>query len=63
MKAVVLILLAAIVVSLVAGLFFLIRGDKGSPRMLYALKIRVALSIVLVVFLVLAFMLGWIKPL
>ncbi len=63
MKAVVLILLAAIVVSLFAGLFFLIRGDKSSPRMLYALKIRVALSIVLVVFLVLSFTLGWIKPL
>ncbi len=57
-----LILLAAIVISLIAGLFFLIRGDKGSPRMLYALKIRVALSVVLVVFLVLAFTLGWIKP-
>ncbi len=62
MKAIVLILLAAIVISLIAGLFFLIRGDKGSPRMLYALKIRVALSVVLVVFLVLAFTLGWIKP-
>ena len=63
MKAVVLILLAAIVGSLVAGLFFLIRGDKSSPRMLYALRIRVILSIVLVVFLVLSFWFGWIKPL
>jgi hypothetical protein len=62
MKAIVLILLAAIVISLVAGLFFLIRGDKGSPRMLTALKIRVGLSIVLVVFLVLAFSLGIIEP-
>jgi len=62
MKAIVLILLAAIVISLVVGLFFLVRGDKDSPRMLYALKIRVALSIVLVVFLVLAFSLGLIEP-
>lgn len=62
MKAIVLILLAAIVISLVVGLFFLIRGDKGSPRMLTALKIRVGLSIVLVVFLVLAFSLGLIEP-
>ena len=62
MKAIVLVLLAAIVISLGAGLFFLVRGEKNSPRMLYALKIRVALSIVLVVFLVLSFSFGWINP-
>lgn len=62
MKAIVLVLLAAIVISLGAGLFFLVKGDKNSPRMLYALKIRVALSIVLVVFLVLSFSFGWISP-
>jgi hypothetical protein len=62
MKAIVLVLLAAIVISLGVGLYFLVRGDKNSPRMLYALKIRVALSIVLVVFLVLSFTFGWIRP-
>lgn len=62
MKAIVLVLLAAIVISLGVGLFFLVSGDKNSPRMLYALKIRVALSIVLVVFLVLSFYFGWINP-
>ena len=62
MKAIVLVLLAAIVISLAAVLFFLVKGDKNSPRMLYALKIRVALSIVLVVFLVLSFSFGWISP-
>ncbi len=62
MKAIVLVLLAAIVISLGAGLFFLVKGEKNSPRMLYALKIRVALSIVLVVFLVLSFTFGWIRP-
>jgi len=62
MKAIVLVLLAAIVTSLGVGLFFLVKGDNNSPRMLYALKIRVALSIVLVVLLVLSFSFGWIKP-
>ncbi len=62
MKAIVLLLLAAIVISLGAGLFFLVTGDKNSPRMLHALKIRVALSIILVVFLVLSFTFGWINP-
>ena len=62
MKAIVLILLAAVVISLFSGLFFLVK-DKDSPgstRMLTSLKIRVALSITLVIFLVTAFSLGWI---
>ena len=62
MKTIVLVLLAAIIVSLGSGLFFLTRDDKGSPRVLRALKIRVALSLALLVFLVLAFYSGWIAP-
>jgi len=62
MKAIVLILLAAVVVSLFSGLFFLVkdRDSPGSTRMLTSLKIRVGLSIVLVIFLGTAFSLGWI---
>ena len=62
MKAIVLILLAAVVVSLFSGLFFLVK-DRDSPdstRMLTSLKIRVVLSICLVVFLVGAYVAGWI---
>lgn len=62
MKAIVLILLAAVVVSLFSGLFFLVK-DRDSPdstRMLTSLKIRVGLSITLIIFLVTAFSLGWI---
>lgn len=61
MKAIVLILLAGIVISLGSGLFFLGRDTQDSTRMLKALKIRVALSIVLVLFLVSAFYFGWIS--
>jgi hypothetical protein len=63
MKAIVLILLAAVVVSLFSGLFFLVK-DRDSPestRMLTSLKIRVGLSITLVIFLVAAYSLGWIN--
>jgi len=63
MKVVVLILLAAVVVSLFSGLFFLVK-DKDSPestRMLTSLKIRVVLSLALVVFLVAAYSFGWIS--
>ncbi len=60
MKTVVLILLAAIVVSLFSGLFFLSRDDSDSKGLLRALKIRVALSVVLVAFLVVSYFAGWI---
>jgi hypothetical protein len=62
MKALILILLAAVVVSLFSGLFFLVK-DRDSPestRMLTSLKIRVVLSISLIVFLVAAYSFGWI---
>ena len=62
MKFVVLLLLFAIIVSLGSGLFFLSKDDKGSPRLLNALKIRVALSVTLVVFLVTGYFMGWIAP-
>ncbi len=63
MKLIVLLLLAAVVVSLGSGLYFLAKDkDKpNSPRLLNALKVRVALSIVLVLFLVVAYKLGYIQ--
>lgn len=62
MKLVVLAMLAAIVVSLGAGLFFLYRDQDGSTRVLKALKLRVALSVALILLLVVAYSLGWIAP-
>ena len=62
MKFVVLILLAAVIASLGSALFFLARDRPGSPRMLNALKIRVVLSVLLILFLVLSYQFGWIAP-
>jgi hypothetical protein len=62
MKLLVLALLLAIVVSLGSGLVFLYRDPSGSPRLLNALKLRVALSIALIVLLVVGYHLGWIGP-
>lgn len=61
MKLVVLLLLAAIVIALFSGLFFLAKDKDhpNSPRLLNALKIRVALSIALVVLLVGSYYMGW----
>lgn len=60
MKAIVFILLAAIVVTLGSGLFYLTRDRQDSTRLLKALKLRVALSIALLLFLVASFYFGWI---
>jgi hypothetical protein len=62
MKTIVLVLLAAIVLALFSGLFFMVK-DKDhpdSPRLLTALKVRVGLSILLVLLLVASFKFGWI---
>jgi len=62
MKIIVLILLAAIVISLGTGLFYLRREDADSPKMLRALQVRVGLSLVLILFLICSYFLGWIQP-
>ena len=59
MKLVVIVLLLAIVASLGSGLFYLAKDDRNSPRVLKALKIRVALSAVLILFLLLSYYMGW----
>jgi NADH:ubiquinone oxidoreductase subunit 2 (subunit N) len=62
MKYVVFMLLAAILISLGSGLYYLSRDDTDSPQVLKALKLRVALSAILIAFLVVSYYLGWIQP-
>lgn len=62
MKAAVLLILLAILVSLGSGLYYLIKDREGSPRLMKALTIRVALSAALILFLVISYSMGWISP-
>jgi hypothetical protein len=62
MKLVVILILLAIVASLGSGLWFLAKDDRGSTRVLTALKIRVALSAILIAFLIIGYFQGWIAP-
>lgn len=75
MKYLVALAFAAIVASLAAALFFMLRagrgdggdGDKGAApdhgkRMAWALTLRVGLSIALFLCLLLAWWLGYIRP-
>jgi len=61
-KLILLLVLAAVIVSLGSGLFFLVRDGQGSSRMLTALKIRVALSALLIGLLILSWSMGWLSP-
>ncbi|MCI0748954.1 MAG: DUF2909 domain-containing protein [Nevskiales bacterium] len=61
-KIIVVLLLLAIVTTLFSGFFFLVNDDSGRRRLLTALKLRVALSITLIVFLAVAYFNGWILP-
>lgn len=61
-KIILVVLLLAIVASLFSGLFFLMKDESRQRRTLTALKVRVALSILLLVFLALAFWQGWLQP-
>lgn len=62
MKLLVLALFVAIVASLGSGLYYLTKDNQGSPRVLMALKIRVALSALLILFLLVAYFAGWMEP-
>lgn len=62
MKLVMILILVAILASLGSGLWFLAKDNQGSTRVLTALKWRVALSALLIAFLVLGYFLGWINP-
>lgn len=67
MKWVVTFFLIAIVASLAAALFFMMKrtpheGEPKRNRMVTALALRIGLSVSLFLFLLLAYALGWIEP-
>ena len=62
MKAIVVVGLVAVILSLFSALYFLYRDRGRGTRMLRALALRVALSALLVGFLVISYRMGWIAP-
>lgn len=55
--------LLAIVISLGAGLYYLLtERDSKSLKVFHALSWRVGLQFALIIFLVLAYFLGWVHP-
>jgi len=61
MRILVLIAFLGIVASLVSAGVYLMKDRSGSSRMAYALTVRIGLSILLFLFVLLAWRLGWIE--
>lgn len=62
-KVIIILLFIFIFFSLGSALYFLVRGAKGdSDRIVKALTWRIGLSMVLFIFLLIAFAMGWITP-
>jgi hypothetical protein len=61
-KLVIVLVLVAIVASLGSGLFHLVKDDGQSKRMVNALTVRIALSVLLFVLLFVAWKSGLIVP-
>ncbi|NNF51734.1 MAG: DUF2909 domain-containing protein [Gammaproteobacteria bacterium] len=62
LKALILLVLGAIILSLALAGFFLV-GDEGKPgRTVTALKVRIGLSVALFVFLMVAGYIGLLQP-
>lgn len=54
--------MVAILFALGSGLFFLVKDDGKSERLLKALTIRIGLSLLLFFLMLFAFFMGWIHP-
>lgn len=61
-KLTITVLLVAIVISLFSALFFMMKDSSKSKRTVRALTLRVGLQVALIVFLLVATMMGWIHP-
>ena len=61
-KLAILALLAAIIVALIFGGVYLVKDPSTSRRTARALSWRVGLQVALILLLILAFFMGWIRP-
>jgi len=61
-KTIIFVVMLVILVALGSGLVFLVRDKEQSNRTVKALTWRIALSLSLFLFLILAFFMGWIHP-
>lgn len=61
-KAIIILAMLIILIALGSGLVFLVRDEVNTKRTVKALTWRIALSLILFIFLFIAFSMGWIHP-
>src|SRR5699024_3332210 len=61
-KILIIIFLIAIIISLGSGLLFLVKDSSDDDRTVRALTWRIALSVAMIAFLVVAYFAGWVHP-
>lgn len=62
MKYIILLFFIFIVYSLGSALYYMMKDEGGSKRMVKALTMRIGVSILLFVVIIFSFWMGWIKP-
>jgi len=62
MKYLILLFFIFIVYSLGSALYYMMKDEGGSKRMVKALTMRIGISILLFIFIIFSFWMGWIKP-
>ncbi len=62
MKIVILLAFIAIFISLGSALVFMMRDKSGSNRMVNALTWRIGLSVLLFLFILFSWWMGWVEP-
>lgn len=62
-KILVVVLLLFVVASLFTGMFYLVRDKSGSDRVVKALTVRIALSILVFILLMIGYATGFLSPL
>ena len=61
-KFIIIALLLAVLAALFSSVFFLVKDESSKRRTLGLLKLRVVLSLTLIVFVIVAYLMGWIHP-
>ena len=62
MRIIILIALAGILLSLGSALVYLVRDKGATNRTVNALTVRVGISVVLFLFILFSYWMGWIQP-
>lgn len=62
MKIIIVLAMLTIIASLGAAMYFLLNDNRPKKRTVNALMLRVGISLGLIIFLAIGYLMGWIQP-